>query len=330
MSISRPAQHSFTWALLGLLVLLLSTAATAGKLYKWQDADGNWHYTDRMPPEQSQGEHARLNERGIEVERRERPKTAEEIAREQELARLRDEQARILAEQQARDRVLLRSFRSEDDIILTRDGKIATIDSKISLTHDSILRLKGRLAEMQGNAARLEREGKAVNAKFRQGIEETRGAIEEAYASIVRQEEFKRQIREQYERDLVRFRVLKSLRADDSVDDVVEELISIDLVETVFSCEARSDCDLAWKKAQQYAKRHATTKIQVIGDRIFMTRAPRENDDLSVTVSRILDDDNNEKIFLDVQCRKTALAREYCASDQVAAIKQGFRDAIRP
>ena len=74
-----------------------------------------------------------------------RPKTAEEIAQEKELARLRAEQKRLIEEQRAKDRVLLRTFRSSDDILMTRDGKLTAIDTSIQITRSNIKRLKFKL-----------------------------------------------------------------------------------------------------------------------------------------------------------------------------------------
>ena len=51
-----------------LFVLLVGIVGTAqAKLYRWVDEDGKVHYSDKVPPQAIQGEHTRLNERGIPV-----------------------------------------------------------------------------------------------------------------------------------------------------------------------------------------------------------------------------------------------------------------------
>ena len=54
--------------------------------------------------------------------------TEAEIERDKALQALRAEQQKLLAEQQARDRILLNLYRNEDDLVMARDGKVAIED----------------------------------------------------------------------------------------------------------------------------------------------------------------------------------------------------------
>lgn len=313
---------------LALGLALLTGSVAAAKLYRWVDENGNVHYSDKVPPAAMQGEHTRLNERGITVERQEPVKNAEARARDEELAKLRAEQQRLADEQKARDAALLRTFRTEDDIILTRNGKLAAVDAQIQLAQSNIKRLKRQLAGMQTNAAKLEKQGRKLSPNQQRDIDTTQNQIEDAYAAILRRERDKTQITASYADDLKRFRELRNL-SDDSAAPAPRDRPAV-FLDTLVTCDSTASCDVAWTKARAYARQHATTTVQMDSDRILVTSPPRRNDDLSLTVSRVAlnDGTEGERIFLDVQCRDTALGQEFCTSDKVEKIRSGFKPLL--
>ncbi|MEJ2575264.1 MAG: DUF4124 domain-containing protein [Gammaproteobacteria bacterium] len=329
-----PRLHSETFPaarLLGALLigLLLAGSLEAGKLYRWTDAEGRVHYSDRVPPEHVEQAHDRLNTQGMAVEHLERAKTAEEIAREQELARLRSEQQRILEEQRARDEVLLKTFRSEEDLELARQGKLAAVNAQISLAQNNIKRLKARLAEMQASAARTERKGEKVNPKLQANLSETRAQIERNYDYIVQREQEKLALNARFDRDLKRFRTLSSLSPGAPTQREQAETTQVAKVEELVACANAAECERFWERARGYAAANATTELQVNGDRIYMYAAPAADQDVSLTVSRIPGKEGAGSIFLDVQCRETTYCREFCAGEQVRQIRRGFRAALQ-
>ncbi|MEJ1397702.1 MAG: DUF4124 domain-containing protein, partial [Candidatus Sedimenticola sp. (ex Thyasira tokunagai)] len=115
-----------------LLIACIGTA-DAGRLYRWVDDQGKVHYSDHVPTEHSRSARSQLDERGLEVKRTEAAKSAKEIAREKELKKLREEQQRLIERQRAKDQVLLRTFRTEDDILMARNGKLTSIDTMIMI-----------------------------------------------------------------------------------------------------------------------------------------------------------------------------------------------------
>jgi PAB1-binding protein PBP1 len=107
-----------------LQMLLLAAAAAAfatgahaqGKLYKWTDASGKVHYTDKMPAEAAGRASEELNKQGTVVRRTEAPLSAEQRAeRDRERQRKRDEDA-ALREQKRKDMALLNTYSTERDI----------------------------------------------------------------------------------------------------------------------------------------------------------------------------------------------------------------------
>ena len=308
-----------------IAVVLSIPASHAAGFKKWVDENGMVHYGTSIPPQYVDKGHTELNEHGIAVEKVGRAKTAEEIAQEKELKRLRLEQQRIEEEQRAKDRVLLSMFRTEDDLIMVRDGKLAQVDAQIKLKHKQIERLKGRLSKWQASAAAAERRGSRLNTKQRENLESTKRQIESGYTYILDKESDKQRIAETYNRDLQRFRRLQS-RNPDRLSKGNNQLV-VPEVEGAFICQDLAHCERLWPHAMKYAEQHANTPVELDGKRILMTRKARDDKDVSITVSR-LSSRGLERIFLDVKCQDSIAGREYCGSDAVSAVRHNFREYL--
>lgn len=202
--------------------LLLATTLGAGlsgeaqaRMYKWTDAQGNVHYGDRIPPEYAEQEQRRLNEQGVTVEVKERSKTPEELAEERRLAEIKAAEEERRRRQQAQDRILLDTFSNEDEIIMTRDGKLNAIDAIVRVTEGRIESLRSRLTELTTRAANLERGGKVVPDTLHQDVRSARQQIDNNQAYIAQKEREQQDIREQYEADIQRFRELMRQREEE-------------------------------------------------------------------------------------------------------------------
>lgn len=316
-------------ATLGLLTAV--TTSTAGTIKKWVDDKGVTHYGYAIPPEYTDTAHSELDKRGIERKRVDRALTDEEIQREKALEALREEQQTLLEEQQARDRILLNLYRNEDDLVMARNGKITQLDGQIQLTHNEIRRLKTRLSEFQAAAAATERSGKPLSAKQQANLDTTQRSIEKSYAMILGKEDEKRATIERYDYDLARFRQLRRGGSRAQNAEVISKSEIPDLVDTAVRCADDAECSRLWQIAQEYARKHATTPIDLAADRILVTAPPRDIRDISITVSRLTDYNlGGERIFMDVQCANFTEAREFCRGPEVKAIRSNFRAALQP
>lgn len=316
---------------LSLLIFLAATQPVLAKMYRWTDEEGNTHYSDKIPSEAIKRSHSTINDRGLITERTDAARTDEEYARELEIKRLLAEQQKELERQQAKDQVLLKSFRTEDDIILSRDGTLSTYDTQIRIVYDNIQRLKKRLAQLEQYAANIERKGKKLDRKTMHGIKNSRQEIKNSYESILRQERDKERVEKKYATDLERFRKLKEVRystlarikAIDSAGNVNM------LVETAIKCEDDMHCKSLWVKAIAYGKTHATTRVYTDSERIFMTLPAITDNDISITISRIQPyKQGKEIIFLDVQCKKKLANETWCRKPEVQKIRDGFKAAV--
>ena len=194
-----------------ILVMLCGLAwlssAQAG-LYRWVDAEGNVFYSDRPPPENDSA-HSVLNKRGLEIRQINRAKTAEEVAAETAEAERR--RAEHMVEQRARhrDKVLLKTFTTERDLLLTRDDRLSAIDGAILLSEKRIKTWNQKLDDVE---LRIDSFGSEDQVPPR--LKEERdiilrriGSSEEYLLEKMKERE---RTAEQFEQDLARYRELKA------------------------------------------------------------------------------------------------------------------------
>ncbi|MGI9290298.1 MAG: DUF4124 domain-containing protein [Gammaproteobacteria bacterium] len=141
------------------VLVCMSGPAIAGKhkdsVYHWTDKDGVMHYGDRIPPEHSSTGHVLLNDQGIEIGRVDGEKTEAE----KEAAR---RQAELLAEKRKardasllRDKVLLSTYLSIDEIEALRDRRIELVAGQIRVTQIYLDNLRGKLLGLEKEAQRF-------------------------------------------------------------------------------------------------------------------------------------------------------------------------------
>ena len=123
----KPSLTSFITVLLVLPFLVALPTEAAIKC--WKNKDGVRECGNSVPPEYAQQGHETKDERGLTIGKTERAKSIEELETERAAA-TEEQKVAIEAKKRANlDRVLLDTFASEDDLVLTRDGQIANLDS---------------------------------------------------------------------------------------------------------------------------------------------------------------------------------------------------------
>jgi hypothetical protein len=310
-----------------LMLGVLGPALSDGpKTYRWTDENGVIQYTDQIPPNQVDKGHTTLSPGGVRVEQVPPTKTIEEIQRERALDRHRAQQERLVDQQKAADRVLLRTFRSVDDLLMARDGKLAAIDVVIQVARGNIRRQQDWLRKLRTDAADLERAGKPLPQHHAEGISKTERQIRESYATIVDREQQKEAIRQDFDRDLKRFRQLKDIPEDRPEAPRGSPQFAL---RNLVTCDTDAQCDHYWARAVAYVQAHATTAIQTSGSNIVITAPPETREDLSLTLSRIQEDDGSTaSIFLDLQCKNHALSDTSCGDQRAAGVLNGFHEAV--
>ncbi len=175
----------FLLAIAALVVAAWASPAAAGKVYRWVDENGVVHFGDAIPPEYSRQRHEVLNSSGARV-------TVHEEKIEPETP-VRDD----------RDRALLATYASVEEIEAVRDRRTGFLDSQNEVAKERLADLLLRRQELGDNPA-------AINelATVEQRIREYNGEIERRDLEIAR-------IRDQFDGDITRFRELKGLTVPD-------------------------------------------------------------------------------------------------------------------
>jgi hypothetical protein len=210
---------------LNLLIILVScwtlsaTAAppsrssgSGGHLKCWINKDGVKECGNAVPPEYSQQGHSEVNKQGMVVDQKQRAKTKEELEAEQAAAEAaaakKAEEERKRQTQAAQDKVLLATFNSEDDIILTRDGKLSNIAATIKLTESHLSKVQADLDKRLKDAADLERKGQKPSEEQQKDIAALRKQVADNERFIADKHKEQDSIRAQFDVDIQRFRDL--------------------------------------------------------------------------------------------------------------------------
>jgi len=121
-----------------------SSTTPTRKMYKWVDEQGLVHYGDHIPPEYAMQEQQVMNGQGIEVNRLEAQKTPEQLAEE--------DQKKLEAEQRvARDKNLLNTYVSVQEIERLRDQRLNLLTDQIKVTGQFLEILNGKLKKLTAN-----------------------------------------------------------------------------------------------------------------------------------------------------------------------------------
>lgn len=199
------------WSVLVATLLWLPVhAVDAGKLYKWVDENGRTRYGDKIPPQYAKQRAETLSTRGIVLQVKPAAKTPQQLAEEKREEQLRIEEDSRKREQAVKNRILLDTFTNEDEMIMTRDGKIEAIEAVIRVTTGRIEKTRIRLTSLKQRAANMERAGKPVPVAMGTQITEARSQMQHNLTYIEKRKREQQVIRDKFETDIQHFRKLKA------------------------------------------------------------------------------------------------------------------------
>ena len=191
------------------IALMVSITPVQAKLYKWTDENGKVHYSDKVPPQHSKHKRDELNEQGITVKKIAAPKTAEQLKKEEQQAKIRAEQKRKEQKQANYDQMLLNSYLSEDGLINARDANITAVENVIQASNDTLKNQEQRLMDLRKSAADYERSGKPVPEGILKQIKNTQEQIQRTHDYIATKQGEQETTRKKYEKDIQRYQELK-------------------------------------------------------------------------------------------------------------------------
>ena len=209
----RRAATMLTFA--ATLAVGVSPETAAKRIKCWTNDEGVRECGNFVPPKYSQQGHRELSKQGLTVSSQKRAKTQAEVDAEREASRKKKErekrEAQLAREQAARDRVLVDTFTTEEDLHLAHQGRLAAIDSRVKHTRQLIDSLKLDLSNLHKQAAREERSGKAIPKTLSKRISGNKQQISQHLDFIAERQAKKVELKLQFEEDLTRYRELKGI-----------------------------------------------------------------------------------------------------------------------
>ncbi len=176
----------------------------------WTNKQGVRECGTSVPPEYSQEGHEVLNSQGRVIKEEERAKTPEELKEEARKAAERKKLELKKKEAARRDRVLLATYTSVGDIEHMRDEQLKALDSTIKVTKARNDKIQQDLDKRIDDAAARERSGKKPSKELLADIKSLRSQIARNQKYVEDRQKEKKEIQQQYEDKINRFKELKA------------------------------------------------------------------------------------------------------------------------
>jgi hypothetical protein len=183
------------------------------KLYRWVDKNGQVHYGDSVPAEYAEQDREVLNRQGLPVGREEGTITPEEAAAKAAADKAaRDEQKRKL-----RDRVLLQTYQSVQELEILRDNRLDLVDAQLTIQEQSLSNLRAQRAQIERIASRYAPVNAAADAlpipdELAADLEQSTNDIATQESNLERRRQERESIRQTFEADIARYKELRAIQ----------------------------------------------------------------------------------------------------------------------
>lgn len=193
---------------------MLATASAQQKLYRWVDDEGVVHYGDHVPPQYATLDRDILNDQGVAVGYEEGVVTEEERAEQARLAAIEEAERQKRVEAARRDRVLLETYLSVEEIEHLRDRRLELLESQIKVTEQYLSNLRKRLAKLHAEAADYRPYSESLEApdipeNLSLDLARTTASISLYEQTLTRTRDEQQKLQNAFQADIVRFRELK-------------------------------------------------------------------------------------------------------------------------
>jgi hypothetical protein len=183
------------------------------KLYRWVDKNGQVHYGDSVPAEYAEQDRDVINRQGLTVGREEGTITPEEAAAKAAA----DKAAREEQKRKLRDRVLLQTYQSVQELEILRDNRLDLVDSQLTIQEQSLSNLRAQRAQIERIAARYAPANTAPDAQplpdeLAADLERSATDIQTQESNLVRRREERENIRQTFEADIARYKELRAIK----------------------------------------------------------------------------------------------------------------------
>ncbi len=196
------------------IVITLPRVTVSDELYRWEDDQGNVHYSDSLPASRAPDARDVYDRSGRRIDRIEASLSEEERALEQERAE-QEREAEALAEKRRAeqadyDRMLRLTYSTEDQIERARDDRIENLRASADLARSRVERYREELETLREEAARIERASGEDPGPVHERISEIRSLIDAQQAVVDESEARATEVEHTFNDHLERFRELRA------------------------------------------------------------------------------------------------------------------------
>lgn len=203
-------------SLLRILQLLVFGCAfvagtsNAGTLYRFVDKNGRIVVDSALPPAVAQRGYDVLDDKNLRLIERVPPKRSDaQIEADQRSQLNAEEIRRKKREQRRRDRNLLATYLTLEDVKLAKVGRLHSIKNSIGFTESAISSLKQKLSSHIFEASVHELDGNAVPKALIAEIDQTREEIARNQRLVETYRQQLQSVEQQFDEDIKRFAELK-------------------------------------------------------------------------------------------------------------------------
>ncbi|WP_144392183.1 hypothetical protein [Pleionea sediminis] len=304
---------------------LCCTSVDAKKFYRFKNSEGQTILLDQLSPEAIEKGYEIINERGQLVQRVGPAKTLGEMEEEKEKEKELKRKERERQRQIRRDAELLRLFSTVEDIMRARDAALLGVQQRSELNKNEKELIKASLEDSQRRAADYERLGKKVPKNLTENIATLQKQIANRETNEKAIEEEGNRIKEEFERDIIRFKELQAKRMahrfkNDSDSEQKNNVL-------MMTCDTSQSCKNIWQLAQVYAQSNSSGRLEVVTDTIILTSAPKQDSDVGISFSR-LPSKTNTQIIIEVSCTDTDAGQQLCSGPEAQKLVNGFKEFV--
>ncbi len=197
----------FVALILGISFTLPATA----KLYKWVDENGTTHYGETIPPEYADKNRSELNKAGRVIKKQEvltpeelrAARSAQEQADDKKLA---DDKAAL--EKKRRDRALVETYSSPDEIDLARKRNLQQIEQRINGVNANIKMANDNLQGLQKEADAYTKANKTIPKDLQDDLQEAQTRLDKLQKDLEKSQAEKAAMDARYDADKARYKEL--------------------------------------------------------------------------------------------------------------------------
>ena len=202
-------KHTITISL--LISALAISQANAANLYKYQDAQGREITGSRVPAEFVKNGYQILNERGQVIEVVQRTLTAQERAAQAEQIEQQRQIEQAALRQEEEDRMLLRLYRSPEEVVRRRDSTIEQLEAQMTVLNSLLEDAQEKLAELEQRVVNNEKAGNQIPANLTTQIEDATNERDRLSTQLARIENEKQDALATAEKNINRLKELLNL-----------------------------------------------------------------------------------------------------------------------